>query len=272
MLKIGDFSKLCKVTVKALRYYDELGILKPDYIDPANGYRYYQVNKLRTVSKIVNYKEMGFSLDQVAYILLNNPGPGDIYKMLVSKKTEIKSMILSGKKKLTKVQSAMNELKGEKIMNQVVLKTLPEVIVASMRMKLEKYGDLHTAVPEKKKKMKLHNDICQDPFYCFNINHDKEHKETDVDIEICEAVTAMKKNADGIIYKKIERVEEAACYYHKGPYSSLGDAYAEVYEWIEKNNYSVTGKPRESVIDGCWNKDDQDEWLTEIQVPVTVRT
>jgi len=55
---------------------------------------------------------------------------------------------------------------------------------------------------------------------------------------------------------------------HKGSYSNLREAYAFVFKWIEENGYTVTGSPRESYIDGIWNKKSVDEWLTEIQVPV----
>lgn len=268
MLKIGDFSKLCKVTIKALRYYDELGILKPDYIDKSNGYRYYNIEKLKIASEIITYKELGLSLEQISYIILNNPEPGEIYKLLVRKRTEVNQIINSEEKKLLRINSVMTELKGAKIMNEIKLKSLPEVIVASMRVIIDEYNDLHNVVPQMAKKLQKHGVVCKDPFYCFNIYHDGEHKETDIDVEICESVVTAKKDADGVIYKKIAKVETAACYYHKGPYSKLGKSYEELLIWIETNNYEMIDNPRESFIDGCWNKENPEDWLTEIQIPV----
>jgi len=55
---------------------------------------------------------------------------------------------------------------------------------------------------------------------------------------------------------------------HKGSYRDLGRAYAFVFKWIEENGYTMTGSPRECYIDGIWNKESEDEWLSEIQVPV----
>lgn len=55
---------------------------------------------------------------------------------------------------------------------------------------------------------------------------------------------------------------------HKGPYSNIREAYAFAFNWIEKNGYTVVGLPRESYIDGIWNKDSEGDWLTEIQVPI----
>jgi len=269
MLRIGEFSKLCRVTVKALRYYDELGLLKPDYIDDENGYRYYKPDKLRKVSEIVRFKDMGFSLEQISHLILDNPGPDEVYKMLAGKKSEIKGIINSEENKIKSINSLMNELKGEKKMNEVKIKTLPNVTVASMRIKIDKYDDLYTLVPQMGKKMEAHGVVCREPFYCFNIYHDGEYRERDIDVEVCEAVVEGKKDEDGITYKEIDGVESAACFFHKGPYSTLGKSYAELFKWIEENGYRAIDKPRESYIDGCWNKNDPEEWLTEIQIPVS---
>ena len=269
MLRIGDFSKLCKVTIKALRYYDELGILKPDYISEENGYRFYKPEQLRKISEIVSYKEMGLSLDEISFIILDNPTPGDVLKMLIKKQSEVKIIINSEKEKLTKINSFIKDLKEEKFMNEVNLKSLPEVIVASIRTTIPNYEYLNTLAPQMGEKMKAHGAVCREPAYCFNIYHDGEYKETDIDVELCESVVKACPNDDGVIYKKVDEVKDAACYYHKGPYSALGKSYAEVFKWIESNGYKVTDNPRESYIDGCWNKDDPSEWLTEIQVPIS---
>ena len=77
-----------------------------------------------------------------------------------------------------------------------------------------------------------------------------------------------KKDTETIKFKKIDKIDTAACVMHKGPYSTLGEAYSAVYKWIEENNYIPCDNPRESYIDGIWNKEDPEEWLTEIQVPI----
>ncbi|HYM68302.1 MAG TPA: MerR family transcriptional regulator, partial [bacterium] len=66
MIKIGDFSALCRVSVKTLRHYDELGLLTPARVDPATGYRYYAASQLAVLHRILALKDLGFSLGQVA--------------------------------------------------------------------------------------------------------------------------------------------------------------------------------------------------------------
>lgn len=99
----------------------------------------------------------------------------------------------------------------------------------------------------------------------------REYREEDIDVEICEAVTAPCEPSEQVTFKTIKDVQAAACLMHCGPYSRIGESYNELFTWIENNGYTATDHPRESYIDGIWNRDDPEEWLTEIQVPVTAR-
>lgn len=63
-------------------------------------------------------------------------------------------------------------------------------------------------------------------------------------------------------------VPTAACVLHQGPYQTIGLAYGALQQWIEQNGYEFAGPPRESYIDGAWNRQDPSEWLTEVQVPI----
>ena len=71
MLSIGAFSKISNVTTKTLRYYDEIGLIKPVYVNDENGYRYYSTSQLETVLLIGKLKWYGFSLDEIAEVLKN---------------------------------------------------------------------------------------------------------------------------------------------------------------------------------------------------------
>ncbi len=76
------------------------------------------------------------------------------------------------------------------------------------------------------------------------------------------------QGSEMVQYKVIEQVDEAVCILHKGPYDRFREAYTFVYQWIKDNGYEAIDNPRESYIDGIWNKNDQKDWLTEIQVPI----
>ena len=72
MLRIGDFSKLSKVTIKALRYYEKEGLLIPKNVDVFNGYRYYESNQLLDVARIISLKQIGLSIDEIRKIIIDN--------------------------------------------------------------------------------------------------------------------------------------------------------------------------------------------------------
>jgi DNA-binding transcriptional MerR regulator len=69
MIRIGDFSKLSRVPVKTLRYYDEVGLLKPVEVDGLTGYRLYEYSQLSTLHRILALKELGFSLEEIGRLL-----------------------------------------------------------------------------------------------------------------------------------------------------------------------------------------------------------
>ena len=75
MIKIGDFSKLSRISIRMLRHYDEIGLLKPESVDDFTSYRYYSPAQLQTANRITMLKDMGFSLNSISEILnqYNNP-------------------------------------------------------------------------------------------------------------------------------------------------------------------------------------------------------
>ena len=266
MYKIGMFSKHGKVTVKTLRHYDEVGLLKSAYIDEETGYRYYTTDQLSQLHEIIALRQMGFSIPEIRSIIDNI----NIDKILEQRKNELESEYQIITNKLFRLNYYISEKKEGKNMNyQVVIKEIPECIVFSKRQIIRNYNELMELVPSVGKKITEANPTlkCAEPEYCFNIYHDGEYKEKDIDVEICQAVVEFGKETDGIIFKKIPGVTVVSVM-HKGPYSDFGAAYAFIFKWIEQNNHVVVDNVRESYIDGIWNKESENEWLTEIQVPI----
>lgn len=269
MYSIGMFSKINKVTTKTLRHYDEMGLLKPEFVDKFSGYRYYTSNQLPIMHKILTLKEMGLSLTEIKEVLLD-PSTAELYLKL--KEREITQTIRDEQLKLLKIQNYSNILKGDlKFMYTPIIKELPEVIAATMRQTVNSYDDFFHLCPNvMAKEMERAGCVCAVPEYCFNIYHDGEYKESNIDVEICEAVTEMKEDTPLVKFKKIAKVDTAVCVLHKGPYETLRDAYIFIFGWIKDNEYEVIDCPRESYIDGIWNKDSKEDWLTEVQVPIKI--
>lgn len=267
MFKIGMFSKMNHITVKTLRYYDEIGILKPAYTDQITGFRYYTTNELNTLHQILGLKQLGLSLSEIKTILLDKE---DETVLFTQKKEELMREIEVQQQQLKMIQAHLENKKGgNKMQYEVVLKSLPSVTVASMRKTIQSYDDLFHLCPSiMGKEMNRVGCVCSEPSYCFNIYHDDEYKEENIDVEICEAVTEKLTDTDILTFKEIKGVPQAACLLHKGPYTSLAKSYSKLYDWINRNGFVASGHPRESFLDGIWNKEDESDWLTEIQIPI----
>lgn len=253
------------ITIKTLHHYDDIGLLKPYKIDGETGYRYYCLGQSYTIHRINALKQMGFNLEDIKSII-EGKSKGDY---LLKKKAELLREIAEKTKKLAEVEYYLSEKDGLLYENsEVLLKEIPEVIVASKRMILAAHKDLMYLMPEMGEEMEKLGCICAMPEYCFNLYHDGEYKEKDIDVEVCEAVTKLLPDANGLSFKIMPKVDTAACLFHKGPYDTLPKAYFALTSWMENNGYKPDALPRESYIDGIWNKEDENDWLTEIQFPI----
>lgn len=266
MFSIGVFSKINKVTTKTLRYYEDIGLLKPDYVDRFTKYRYYTTEQIPKLHEIITLKQMGLSLNAIKEVI---DSPKAMEKVLISKEKEILDIIKNEEYKLIKLRSYLGNLKGEYSMNNIIIKSLPRVKVASMRQTIKNYDELFHLCPNiMAKEMGRLGCVCAIPSYCFNIYHDGEYREQNIDVEICEAINELKEDSNVLKFKEINEVPSAVCILHKGPYATLGRSYSYAFKWIEENKYQAINNPRESYIDGIWNKETEEEWLTEIQIPV----
>lgn len=263
LYKIGMFSQMNRITVKTLRYYDDIGILKPESVDEINGYRYYTSTQLPRLHKILSLREIGFSIGEIKDILQGTSEEA----MLLKKKSFLLKELSEISKKIGCIEGYLSGtcLDSE---YHVITKAIPEVIVASVRVHLEGYEQLFDKMPEMGLEMEKAGCECQDPPYCFTIYYDEEYREGDVHAEICEAVTCLKEDRGEVTFKVLPEIPLAACVLHKGPYEKLPKAYSAVVQFIEESGYEIIGYQREYYIDGIWNKDTEEEWLTEIQFPV----
>lgn len=267
--KIGEFSKLNYVTVKTLRHYEEIGLLIPQEIDQWTGYRYYDVGQLKQMSQIIYLKKLGFTLEQIKELFQDGEQVPDIEM--------IKNQLLNCKNEQKELQWRYNELKKledtiekeKTTMEKITIKSLPSIIVACHRRVIANYQELFTLCPNIiGPEMARLGCICSEPGYCFTIEHDKEYKEHDIDIEYCEAVEKMLPDSEMIKFKQLEEVPIALCLNHFGAYELLPQSFAELFTYIEENGYEIADSPRFCYIDGIWNKEDVKDWRTEVQVPV----
>jgi DNA-binding transcriptional MerR regulator len=113
MLKIGEFSRLGQVIVKTLHYYDNWGLLHPAHIDQDNGYRFYTVDQLPRLHRIMALKELGLSLEQIGPMLDEDVPIEQIRGMLRLKQAEIQQQMGEAQKQLSMVEFRLRMVEAE---------------------------------------------------------------------------------------------------------------------------------------------------------------
>lgn len=261
-MKIGEFSKLSHLTVKALRFYEKEDLLSPAFIDEWTGYRFYETAQLEKAAKIKSYRQLGMTIEEIKAIFA-----GADEKLIFTAKSE---MLKAQKTDIEARLSIINHILEDNNMKyQVTVKTIPEAIVHYSEVRVKTFNDMMTIIPELGVEcMQLNPGIkCAEPEYEFCEYLDDEHRETEILIRHNEAVDRFGNESERIKFRKIPKTK-ALSVYHKGSYEKIGEAYAYLMRYAEENGYKTTGPTRECYIDGIWNKDSEEEWLTEVQLPV----
>jgi DNA-binding transcriptional MerR regulator len=267
-LKIGEFSRLMQVTVKTLRHYEQKQLLIPDEVDEWTGYRYYSIVQMQKLNSIRKLQQLGFTLDEIKGLYDDESHTPSLE--LLSEKIE------DTEKQLQQLIARRNQLiewldshKKIKTMEKFSIESLPEVIVASHREIISDYSALgalccNVIGPE----MHRLGCKCPPPGYCFTIEHQKEYTPTDIDVEYCEQVEEMGENSSIIQFKKLPAIPKALCMKHYGPYERFHESFTEAFAYMEENGYIVADNPRTSYVDGIWNQEDPEKWLSIIQIPI----
>lgn len=269
MLKIGDFSKLSRISVRMLRHYDEIDLLKPQTVDEWTGYRYYDETQLLTANKIQLFKSLGFGLSAIKEMILHFDDNAEIEKFLRIKKTELVAEEIELRERIKFIESTIKNLNQEgNFMNYVVnFKTIPELYVASVRKVIANYqaeGDLwHLLMPEIAKQK------CKEvsPCYAMAVYHDKCFVESDADVEVRFAVEGNYKNTKEVIFKNVPAVEVASCVF-KGTYDQIARVNEAIANWVNENDYEFCGAAFWIYHKSPYETKNPDDYVTEVCFPI----
>jgi effector-binding domain-containing protein len=268
MIRIGDFSKLSRVSVKTLRYYDEMGLLKPVEVDRFTGYRLYEYRQLSVLNRILALKELGFSLEEIGHLLDDGLTVEQMRGMLKLRETEARQRVQEEAERLQRLEARLRQIEQEDGMSRydVVIKSVEAMKIASVRdvvpLPSEQgglWGELEGCLAMQR---------VRPNGACFALYFDEEFKERDWDIAVCEPI------ADNVTESKRVKVQtlpaaSLACTMHNGPFVTINEAYAALGKWIDANGYRITGPCREVYLKTAKNGSQTDpDTVTEIQFPV----
>lgn len=265
MFRIGEFSNLMKSTIKTLRFYDEIGLFRPNYVDENTGYRYYSSDQMDDFIKIKELKELGVSLNDITWAV----NGGDLLTILRTRKKELEQELAATEQRLVNIKKAIKRAKGEKKMYTAEIKELPQMMVMVRHGVIASYQEMDKFITEAEKEYAAANPCGKiaNPPCCYVEYFTNDYQEKDIEIEYAKAVEECGKETDMIRFRNIEK-QKAVCVMHRGCFENLREAYAYASKWAISNGYELCGNGRERFIDGPWNKTSEENYLTEIQLPI----
>ena len=282
MLKIGEFAWLSQVTVETLRHYDRIGLLKPAHLDQFTGYRYYALDQLARLNRILALKDLGLPLEKIAQILEQKISTREIRALLELKQLELNEQVLEVQSRLTRVTARLEQIELQDKMPdfEVLLKTVDAQWIASVRETIPswdqdivgptftrmfdevgKYLDRHKVAPIGPGMALYHH---QSPFVDSGV--DEEY----LDVESAMVIDAPMPESDRVTVRKLPQMEVAYTVY-QGDFSGLYLAKQAIFSWLESNGYHRADSIREIYLH--FDPDHQTNYdspghITEIQFPV----
>ncbi len=283
MFKIGEFSQLGQVSTRMLRHYDKLGLLQPSHTDAWTGYRYYTIDQLSRLHRIIALKDLGLSLSQIAD-LLDEDGDLPVEQlrgMLLLKQAEVRREVADGQMRLRHIAARLDQIEqaGQPSPYEIVVKGVAPLPAASVRATvphIEEMGYYCESLTNQVYRSLRRAGIrpIQPELILY---HTTEYKETDVAVEAAVAVHpkyvthAMLDEAVG--FREIPGHDLAASLIYEGAHRDITPAVLELVGWVAYNQHIPVGPLREIHLSGPAHAEDADdeEAVTELLFPIAAR-
>jgi predicted transcriptional regulator YdeE/DNA-binding transcriptional MerR regulator len=282
MIKIGDFSNLAHVSIKTLHHYDDMGLLKPAHIDRFSGYRYYTIQQLATLNRILALKDLGLSLEQVAQLLHDDISPAEMRGMLRLKRMELAARVDEELARLSRVEQRLRQLEQEKSGTQleVAVKPVPAQTILTAQIVAANEGMIHPARKSLQNLLQNYLERAQlkpaSPW--FALTDDIPYVETDLEITLGVGVNLRGGQRAGdwsgtpVSLQELAAVPSMASIIHTAEAIALPQTYTALYAWTQTNGYQIAGPFREIYLpdsgDTLSSVSPLDASLIDVQCPV----
>ncbi|MCY6369931.1 MerR family transcriptional regulator [Clostridium ganghwense] len=264
---IGDMAKIHNVSTQTLRYYDKIGLLKPKIVDQDNGYRYYTIEQFEQLNTIKYLKFLGMSLNDIKEHL-NKRDIKNIMKLLDKQKSLTRKKIQELELIEDKLESKINSIEDCINIEKYETVRIREMFERNIAFEYIKDSD---SIVEFELCLKNLQNLFKDNYLMFtgeigvivsedNLNMNRFDKYTAVCILI----------EDKLKYSNVKKLPAGkyACIYYKGPYKESYKAYEKLLKYLSDNNYEIVGDALEIGLIDCSVVLNEDEYLTEIQIPI----
>lgn len=279
MFKIGEFSQLGQVSVRMLRHYDQLGLLKPAHVDPWTDYRYYTIEQLPRLHRILALKDLGLPLEQIAHLLDDDVPLPYLRRLLQQRQAELHREIQAEQARLQRVASRLHELEqaGKPPAYDVVVKRSDALLLASLRDVVPTIDDMpqyrHRFSETLYAWLDQHRITPSGPELV--LYHMAEYVDTDIDLEygILVPRSTLRARSDdranAVTVRELPAVEEMASVVHSGMIHDIPHALMALYRWIGTHGYRSADSYREVHV---WGRETDlvnvEPIVVELQMPI----
>ena len=275
MLRIGDFSRVARVSGRLLRYYDSIGLLSPRRIDPQTGYRYYTADQLTELNRILALKGLGLSLDQIGRMLDARISADEIRGMLMLKKAEAEQALSEEAARLRHIESRLRQIEeqGSLADYDVVVKSAEPQPFLAVR---QSFAGMEEAVAMLRDVARtVTSRVPQGIREALVVVAYSDFEDEPLDLEIGFGLTrehrkpVLLPNRAAMSMTELPGVETLATVVRRGPDYQSHLAFGALGLWMEANGYAIAGPTREVFLELPIQRPGEDEAVVEIQFPVT---
>ncbi len=267
MLKIGEFARVGRVSVATLRHYDQYGLLKPCALDPDSGYRYYTLDQLARLNRILALKELGFPLEQIVLLLEEDISIEQLQGMFKLKQAQTQAMIEAEQARLAHIAARLRQIEQEGKMPayEIVLKQVDPLLVASIR-RITSLGEEHGQTYEKiiSYLEQQHIQPEQPEILLLHSRHEIYDDGIKIDRETAVPLSRRLPGNEQISIRTLPGALMASTI-HTGSDLLLGQVHAALYRWLQNNGYRLIAPPRLIYLQRTKYTD---QYVTEVQFPV----
>ncbi len=276
MFKIGEFSKMVQVPVATLRYYDQIGLLKPIDVDQWSGYRYYSASQVPRLHRIMALKGLGLSLEQIGAVLDEGLSPEQMRGMLRLRQAQIRQQLEAMSDQLREVEARLRliEYENELPRHDVIMKQVEPLLVASVRAILPSHAAVGGLFGEVYDAIRPYADTALWPNpelggQTLVMCYDTEFREQDVDGAAAFMLRHAIPEQGRVNVHELPAALMAATVHH-GSYETIGAAHEAVLAWTNANGYRIVGPDRELNLHHTPPiRRDDSSYVTEIQYPIS---
>ena len=271
MFTVGEFAHLAQVSKRLLRYYDEIGLFKPDQTDPSSGYRFYSAGQMAPLNRILALKELGLSLSQIQRTLDHDVSTDELQGMLMLRKAEIEQQLGIELRRMREIEARLQSIRDDESNTppNVILKQVPHQPMLSVRRVVEDfetgmaiYAHIQAALP---------SSLADCMFFCICRSDSGVMNNLDLEFGVFvnkppEASLVLAGEL-ALMPGKLPAQSMMATTVVMGALETIHTGYAAITRWSAINRYQLEGLHRELCLQ-LPKRSDGSDLITEIQVPV----